>query len=142
MKQLIKYTQHLTENVLVNGVSLRGSFDDGEWLGFEGKDAEFILDFEDTLKISEVSINFYNKVNSRVHHPTGVIVLGSKDGKSYSIIGEKIISKTGRQILNISVSIDSIVRYVKILAKNQIIPDGFNGAGNPAWIFLDEVQIN
>ncbi len=138
----IQYTEELKEKVLVNGVSFTGSFDDGEWLGFEGNDAEFIIDFEDTLKINKVSINFHNKVNSRVHHPTEVIVLGSTDGKSYSRIGGRMLRKTGRQILNVSIEVNENCSFLKVIAKNQIIPDDFNGAGNPAWIFLDEVEVH
>jgi hexosaminidase len=137
----IKYTKELKEKVLVNGVSFTGSFDDGEWLGFEGNDAEFIIDFEDTLKINKVSINFHNKVNSWVHHPKEVIILGSTDGKSYYRIGGRILRKTGRQILNMSIEVNENCSFLKVIAKNQIIPDGFNGAGNPAWIFLDEVEV-
>lgn len=137
----IKYTKELKEKVLVNGVSFTGSFDDGEWLGFEGNDAEFVIDFEDTLKINKVSINFHNKVNSWVHHPTEVIVLGSTDSKSYSRIGGIMLRKTGRQILNVSIPVNENCSFLKVIAKNQIIPDGFNGAGNPAWIFLDEVEV-
>ena len=88
--------------------------------------------------VASVKIDYYKQVV----HPTELIILGSKDGKSYYIIGDKMLRKTGRSILNVSVNIDSVVRYVKVIAKNQIIPDGFNGAGNPAWIFLDEVQVN
>ena len=137
----IKYTKELKEKVLVNGVSFTGSFDDGEWLGFEGNDAEFVIDFEDTVKINKVSINFHNKVNSWVHHPTEVIVLGSTDGKSYSRIGDRMLRKTGKQILNVSIDVNENCSYLKVVAKNQIIPNGFNGAGEPAWIFVDEVQV-
>ena len=76
-----------------------------------------------------------------MHHPTEVIVLGSTDGKSYSRIGDRMLRKTGRQILNVSIDVNENCSYLKVVAKNQIIPNGFNGAGEPAWIFVDEVQV-
>ena len=34
-------------------------------------------------------------------------------------------------------------RYAKIVAKNYgVIPNGQPGAGNPAWLFVDEVQVD
>jgi hexosaminidase len=33
-------------------------------------------------------------------------------------------------------------RYVKVLAKNTgIIPSGKPGAGNPSWLFVDEIEV-
>lgn len=138
----IKYASGLREKILLNGVSFTGDYKDGEWLGFEGKDAEFIIDLGDTIRISKVSMNFHNKVNDLVHHSNHVIILGSVDGKAFSVIGERKLLKTGRPIVNVKVSLDSTIRFIKVIAKNQIIPDGFNGAGNPAWIYIDEVQVN
>lgn len=33
-------------------------------------------------------------------------------------------------------------RYVRIAVKHPgKIPEGFPGAGNPAWMFLDEIEV-
>lgn len=136
-----KYAAELQENTLVNGVEFTLSYSDGQWLGFEGKDCEFVVDLGKKQQLSNVSMNFHNKVNDWVHHPLDVVVYGSEDGKTYTEIGKKHQRKTGRAILNFSIPVTAKVRYVKVLAKNQIIPEGFNGAGNPAWLFIDEVVI-
>ena len=34
-------------------------------------------------------------------------------------------------------------RYVRVVAKNYgIIPSGKPGAGNPAWLFVDEIEVD
>ena len=34
-------------------------------------------------------------------------------------------------------------RFVKVVVKNQgTIPEGSPGAGNKAWLFIDEIEIN
>ncbi len=34
-------------------------------------------------------------------------------------------------------------RYIKVVAKNYgTIPDGQDGASNPAWLFVDEIQVD
>ena len=137
-----KYAAELQEKLLVNGVEYTASFSDGQWLGFEGKDCEFVIDLDSVQKLSSISINFSNKVNDWIHHPNELIVLGSKDGVKYSEIGKQTKIKTGSPNVNFTIPINGKVRFVKISAKNQLIPEGFNGAGNPAWIFLDEVVID
>lgn len=136
-----KYAGGLREKILVNGVAFTASYGDGEWLGYEGNDAEFVIDLEKKQKVSEVSMNFNNKVNDWVHHSNHVIILGSTDGEVFNVIGEKQLRKTGRPIVNVTVKVEGEYSQIKVIAKNQIIPEGFNGAGNPAWIFIDEVEI-
>ena len=96
---------------------------------------------EEVSAYKKVTINFNNKVNKWIHHPEEVIVLGSKDGKSFDVVGQLKKKKTGRSIVTFSIPITGEMRYIKVIAKNQIISAGFNGEGGPAWIFLDEVVV-
>lgn len=136
-----KYAVEQREKLLLNGVDFTASYSDGEWLGFEGNDCEFIVDMKEVGTYSKVTINFNNQVNNWIHHPMEVVILGSKDGKSYDVVGQMKKRKTGRNIVTFSIPIQGEMRYIKVIAKNQIISAGFNGEGNPAWIFLDEVII-
>lgn len=136
-----KYCGELRGRALVNGVALTSSYGDGEWLGYDGNDAEFILKFNDTLQVNKISMNFHNKVNNWVHHSNEITVLGSIDGKAFTVIGQKKLRKTGKPFVGVEIPVDAKVSFVKVVAKNQIIPEGFNGAGNPAWIFIDEVVV-
>jgi hexosaminidase len=44
--------------------------------------------------------------------------------------------------MNITLSKQS-ARYIKVIAKNYgMIPDGKPGAGNKAWLFADEIQVD
>ena len=33
-------------------------------------------------------------------------------------------------------------RYVQLTLKTAVLPEGHNGAGKPAFLFLDEIEIN
>ena len=136
-----KYAVEKRENLLLNGIDFTASYSDGEWLGFEGNDCELVIDMGKVDSFKKVTINFSNQVNDWIHHPTEVIVLGSKDGKSFDIVGQMKKRKTGRSIVTFSIPIEGEMQYVKVLAKNQIISAGFNGEGNPAWLFLDEIVV-
>ncbi len=136
-----KYAVEKREDLLLNGIDFTASFSDGEWLGFEGNDCEFVIDMDKVDSFKKVTINFSNQVNDWIHHPTEVIVLGSKDGNSFDIVGQMKKQKTGRSIVTFSIPIVGEMQYIKVIAKNQIISAGFNGEGNPAWLFLDEVVV-
>ena len=132
--------------VLTNAIGFTKEYSDGEWLAFEGNDAEFIIDLEDEVIIKKVSMNFHNKVNDWIHHSNDVTLLGSLDGKSFSVLGAKKIEDIDRPIVNVAIDLAfdnplSKARYIKVVAKNQIIPFGFSGEGNPAWLFIDEVVV-
>lgn len=135
------YAAEFKEKLLVNGVEFTLSYSDGEWLGFDKNDCEFVLDMDEVQMVNSISMNFHNKVNDWVHHPLEVIVMGSDDGKAYSEVGKMIKRKTGRVVVNFKIPIKQKIRYLKVLAKNQVIPEGFNGAGEKAWIFIDEVIV-
>lgn len=136
-----KYAVEQREKLLVNGVDFTASFSDGEWLGFEGNDCELIIDMDSLTTLSKVSINFSNQVNNWIHHSNHVIILGSTDGKAFTQIGEQKKRRTGKPLVSFAINITGKHRYIKVIAKNQIIPAGFNGEGNPAWLFLDEIVI-
>ena len=141
-----KYAVELKGEVLTNAIGFTKEYSDGEWLAFEGNDAEFIIDLEDEVIIKKVSMNFHNKVNDWIHHSNDVTLLGSLDGKSFSVLGAKKIEDIDRPIVNVAIDLAfdnplSKARYIKVVAKNQIIPFGFSGEGNPAWLFIDEVVV-
>tara|TARA_B100000795_G_C22798685_1_gene440679 strand:- start:1515 stop:3215 length:1701 start_codon:yes stop_codon:yes gene_type:complete len=136
-----QYAAKQRGGILLNGVDLTSSYNDGEWLGFEGNDCEFIIDMGRVSDYKKVTINFNNQVNNLIHHPQEVIILGSKNGKSFDVVGQLKKRKTGRRIVTFSIPILGEMRYIKVIARNQIISAGFNGEGSPAWIFLDEVVV-
>ena len=42
----------------------------------------------------------------------------------------------------IEIKKDKFCRYIQVRAKNYgIIPTGKPGAGNPAWLFVDEIEV-
>lgn len=77
---------------------------------------------------------------SWIYLPTDVKVLLSTDGKKFKPVSALVYTKDGQK----GFSIDAKkARYVKIVAKNTpVIPDGKPGAGNPAWLFIDEITID
>lgn len=117
------------------------------WSGFYGKDFEVTLDFGKEISVSNVSLGFLGDYTSWIQTPSEVEVFISSDDKNFRSVKKKDLGKmtnlTGHTVqLNFDIT-KSNARYIKIKAKNQgILPEGHPSAGNPSWIFVDEISVN
>jgi hexosaminidase len=133
---------------LVNGVqNEKGFARTKEFLGFSGIDCEAIIDLGSLQSISSVIIHALTRQTSWIWQPRSAEVFGSADGTTFTSLGttnDFIQSKspTGNGLMSISFNTTS-VRYIKVLVKNWgVILEGSAGAGNKAWLFVDEIEVN
>ena len=129
----------------INGILANDArFSDGEWLAWEGKSIDATLDLGAATKVTQIATRFINSRGSWIHLPTSVEVLGSEDGKTFTRIGlQQNFDNSKEGNLTVSFSIPSTsIRYIQLIAYPvAIIPAGFAGAGNPSWLFMDELII-
>ncbi|HPE87577.1 MAG: family 20 glycosylhydrolase [Bacteroidales bacterium] len=134
-------------HTLVNGLFGSLSHTDGQWLGFKGKDMEITLDFGKEIIANQIRLNALAFPLRWIFLPNEVEVAISDNNHDFHLIGKSTHQynhKTGElQIVPFIVPCESQpARFVKITAKNAgILPDWHDGAGNPAWLFIDEVVI-
>lgn len=129
----------------INGILANDArFSDGEWLAWEGKSIDATLDLGAATTITQITTRFINSRGSWIHLPTSVEVLGSVDGKTFTRLGLQQnfdTSKEGNLPVLFTMPSTS-VRYIQLIAHPvAIIPAGFAGAGNPSWLFMDELII-
>lgn len=130
---------------LMNGIM--GSvtrFNDDEWLGWNGKDFEGILDLGRVEEIKKINLRFYKAPSSWIYMPSSIQILVSADGVTYKEVAVKNNPDSGQMgVQHHGFSFDGLqTRYVKIKAANNgIIKSGFPGQGYPAWLFVDEVVV-
>jgi hypothetical protein len=120
------------------------------WLGFEGNDLEAIIDLGKVQEISEISTAFLKVTNHVVFYPESVTVWLSTDGKAY----EKVVFQKNPEPLTKKTKKNEIqyfdwpfpttsARFIKVQAKNMGAPPYWHhAAGQPAWIFMDELMVN
>jgi hexosaminidase len=132
-------------NGFINGIVANDSrFSDGEWLAWEGKDIEATLSFPAPTIISKIITRFYNSRGSWIHLPTSVEVSGSTDGQTFTRIGllQNLDNSKEGAITVLFEIMPVTVQYLKLVAHPvTIIPAGFAGAGNPSWLFMDELIV-
>jgi uncharacterized membrane protein len=128
----------------------RGSlnFVDGNWLGFEGKHLNAILELKEQNTISKVSVGALSAPASWIFYPTAIIISSSKDGVNFKEIGRK---NMGIESPNAEVKLTFFemeftptdAKYVKLQIQSPIKnPDWHTNPGGKSWIFIDEIVLN
>ncbi|HEX6180441.1 MAG TPA: family 20 glycosylhydrolase, partial [Chitinophagaceae bacterium] len=132
---------------LINGALSEKGISSAEWLGWSGVDMEATIDLVATAKFSSVNIHTLEQNGGWIYLPASIEVFTSKDGKTFTPAGKTskyVQDKSGFASGNMTISFPvTTARYLKVIARNYgKIPEGKPGAGNNAWLFIDEIQVN
>jgi hypothetical protein len=117
------------------------------WLGYEGTDMVVEIDLGKNDSIRKVSMNFLRDFVSWVFLPNEVKVELSADGKIYKQVASIKNTITDRRfgVEPVYHSLEfspSVARYVKVSAISmKKCPEWHRGAGQPSWVFCDEIII-
>ena len=134
------------EIALIDLIRGTDNFRTGSWQGFHGVDVDIVIDLGRKMRVQGIMAGFLQDQNSWIFMPEWVEFSVSKNGEEYSVIGKesnKIDSNYDGGITHdFSVENHGRIRYIRVLAKNRgICPEWHVGAGNPSWLFVDEVLI-
>ena len=135
---------------LVNGVqNEKGLAKSNEFLGFLGKDLDALIDLKTEMDISKVTLHVLDQNGSWIYLPKQVeiyyipnIDFLEPEMKDFPKVIRDIDPVKDKGIKTIIIDSKQKCRYIKVVAKNfGIIPSGDPGAGNPAWLFVDEIEV-
>lgn len=136
------------DGALTDGLRGSSNHRDGMWQGFYGNDLEAVIDLKREIPINSIQTNFVQNQKSWIFLPTLVEYSLSSDGKKFHSINEVYNNVSPReekaiiQPFTFQFNSGTTARYVKIKAKNPgKCSDWHEGAGEPCWIFADEVVI-
>jgi hexosaminidase len=131
---------------LINGVhGPTDRYDGTEWLGFEGKDFEAVIDLGAVTELNAVTVRFFNGPGQWVYLPKSYAVAISANGQQYQALGSiESISAGDSKVTDVQFPLNQQkARYVKVMAKRYgVIPAGQQGEGHEAWLFVDEVVVD
>lgn len=130
---------------LVNGViNTKGLSKGREFIAYEGGDLEATIDLGTSQSFSSVVLHTLQQEGSWIYAPSAVAVSTSDDGTNFKEIGQSRTFEAGAGSNgNMTVSAPATARFVKVQVRNYgVIPDDKAGAGNRAWLFADEIEIN
>ena len=134
---------------LVDGVqNEKGLSKSGEFLGFNGTDLDAIIDLGKITDIKKVTLHVLEQPGSWIYLPAKIEITYlqsldlSKDGTAEQAKVNSINIEQGKGLSVIEITGQQSCRYIHVIAKNSgIISQGNAGAGNPAWLFVDEIEV-
>jgi hypothetical protein len=140
-----KYQGH-GDATVTDGHRASAGFDDGKWLGFEADDMTATLDLGETQPIRNITAGFLQQQGSWVFLPSRVSCSASVDGTTWKALPE--VTYPVKQTAEVLVKDCTFpageikARYVRVVARNVgTCPPWHDGAGNKAWLFVDEIVI-
>lgn len=115
-----------------------------KWVGIVGYDLDPVIDLGHSTHFDKISTQYCDSRGSWIYPPKSIAVYTSDDGEHYTLRGQQTIagsSEQGPQIRKVEVATPGVrARYIKVVATTfGTIPEGQPGAGNGAWLFLDEI---
>lgn len=117
------------------------------WLGYEGTDMVVEIDLGKNDSLKKVSMNFLRDFVSWVFLPDEVRVELSSDGKIYNKVAAITNTLTDRRfgvepVYHSLEFVPAYSRFVRISAISmKKCPEWHRGAGQPSWVFCDEIII-
>ncbi len=137
--------QPIAEKALTDGLYGGTTFVES-WVGWEGKDADFVLDMGESKTFSSISTDFLHQLGAWVLLPRSVTYYYSDDNKTYTLFGTHEFPEDrdiSVKFVQGSVASSPVTaRYVRVVVKGLgLCPSWHYGVGYPAWFFMDEVTI-
>ena len=138
--------------VPISGKALTDGFYGGatfneSWVGWEGKDAEFVIDLGEAKDIETIEADFLHKLGAWIFLPKSVSCYISLDNSQFDLIETKNIAEDrDREVKYVNITFTlkqkTKARYIKLkIANITICPPWHYGVGYPAWFFVDEVSV-
>lgn len=135
------------DRALIDGVRGAGDFRLGGWQGYNGVDLDATVDLGKVETVRRVAAGFLQDPDSWIFMPLSLEVALSVDGTAFTPAGtiENEVDERleGTVVRDFAVAIaPAEARYVRVRARNRgVCPRWHKGAGEPAFVFADEVTV-
>jgi hypothetical protein len=137
------------KDALIDGLLGGNEFRTGDYQGYYNQDVVAIISFQTPLALSEVGFSYIQDHKSWIFAPSAFQVEGSIDGVNYFVLAKQEFVQakpTDKNPLRNEVSLqldsDKKIKYKYLrytLSNPGKLPEWHLGAGNPTWLFIDEL---
>lgn len=135
------------EKALTDGVYGGTTFVES-WVGWEGIDGDFTLDFGESIDINNIDMDLLHQPNAWILMPRRVHYLLSEDGENFTEVGSvgfpedrDMSIKFYKAPLSFTKAAKARFLRVKVDSQGLCSPWHF-GVGYPVWFFIDEIVVN
>jgi predicted alpha-1,2-mannosidase len=137
------------KDALIDGLLGGNEFRTGDYQGYYDQDVVAIISFQTPLALSEVGFSYIQDHKSWIFAPSAIKVEGSIDGVNYVTLAQQVLppaKPTDKNPLRNQVLLeldhDKHLKYKYLrytLSNPGKLPEWHLGAGNPTWLFIDEL---
>jgi hexosaminidase len=136
------------EQVLADGLLGGGSFADGLWTGWQGENLRATIDLQTPMPVNAISARFLQQSGFWILLPKAVRYSVSSDGRRWKRVYARSFAVDAgnehRLLEDVAFHVDKplTTRYVRMeVDQYGSLPVGHNGAGHPAYFFVDEIVV-
>lgn len=133
---------------LVDGICVGNTgYGSGGWLGWGGRDMVAIIDLLQPTTLHQLELNAIVLPNSWIFGPEKVQIETSTDGQHYTARASTTCPVathlTVNEVAHVALDFEPVeARYVRVTAAClKHMPHWHNGAGQPAFVFVDEIAL-
>jgi len=132
---------------LTDGLMGSDDFDDGLWQGWLA-DFEATVDLGQVRDVRMVNGSFLQNTRSWILFPRGIVVSVSDDTAAWHPAGGSFMTTSAERLgpwrggMSLELPAGTRARYVRVRVLTAgALPAWHGGAGNPSWVFVDEIII-
>ena len=132
---------------LVDGLKGNGNYKTGRWIAFYRNDMEAIIDLQKETEVSKVAITTCVEKGDWVFDVRRFAVAVSADGENFTEVAAEefpiMTLDNPNGLYDHALTFAPVsTRYVKVTAvPEHSLPEWHGGKGHPAFLFLDEIEI-
>jgi hypothetical protein len=136
----------IADKALTDGL-LGGATFNESWVGWVGKDGEFVIDLGEVKDIKTVEADFLHKLSAWILLPKSMTCYTSTDNVNFTLLGKQEIKEDrAAEVKYVTIGITTNqkteARYIKIHIETLgLCPPWHYGVGYPAWFFTDEISV-
>jgi len=135
------------DQALLDGITGGHQFQTGDWQGYWGTDVVIDIDLGGIKNVTQVSVGALRDIRPWIFYPKEVKVEGSLDGVNWTAFGRSAASPgngdASAERHSFAILGQMSAQWMRINVLNSgPLPVGHLGAGNPSWVFLDEINIS
>jgi hexosaminidase len=134
-------------SALIDNIRASEGARDTRWQGMKEKDLDAVIDLGGMRKVRRITAGFYQNGVDLIFLPAGVEYSVSDDGVNFRSVGtltNDYPTNAERPVIrDFSSSFSAVgARYVKVHARSVgKCPDWHRRAGEPAWMYVDEIFV-
>jgi predicted alpha-1,2-mannosidase len=137
------------KDALIDGLIGGNEFRTGDYQGYYNQDVVAIIEFAESRTIDEVGVSFIRDQKAWIFSPSKITIEASLNGTDFFVLAQKDLPKAAPTDKNpykdevlIELESDKKLKYKKLrytISNPGLLPTWHLGAGNPTWLFIDEL---